>query len=420
MGVATTIKTVEDIYSEYEGRDEPEDIKLFIKDAIETWGIDYVLLIGGRKGQKRTWTLPDRETNNDDGWEGGYSSDLYYSDIYKNNGTEFEDWDPDGDGKFAEWSNMAGGREYLDYYPDVAVGRLDCRYDSQVDTIVDKIITYETTADDSWFKNAYVISGDTSPPARGDVKLGVYEGEWSTGITADLLEDEGFDVTKLWTSLGTFAGVKDVTDAINSGAGLIHFAGHANPAYWGNFLPDAETEDEMVDGLRLREMATKLKNKDKLPFVVVGGCHNNQFNVTMGNILHGIKTYGFLSYFGLGNDPSYRFFYMEWIPATWGSWLVLMKNGGSIGTIGNTGLGYGWINEYCIEGLGGWINARFFDAYTNQSKDIVGDAHCQAITDYINIIMAPGYQPQDPQIDRKTIEEWALLGDPSLLLGGYP
>jgi hypothetical protein len=34
--------------------------------------------------------------------------------------------------------------------------------------------------------------------------------------------------------------------------------------------------------------------------------------------------------------------------------------------------------------------------------------------------MAEGYQPQDPQIDRKTIEEWALLGDPSLLLGGYP
>ncbi len=419
MGVMTTIKTVEDIYSEFEGRDEPEDIKLFIKDAIENWGIDYVLLFGGRKAQKRAWDLPDRETNNDDGWEGGYSSDLYYSDIYKNNGTEFEDWDPDGDGKFAEWSNTAGGREYLDYYPDVSVGRIDCRYDSQVGNVIDKIITYETTADDSWFKKALVISGDTSPPARGQVKLGIYEGEWSTGITADLLENIGFDVTKLWTSTGTFTGVKDVTDAMNAGAGLIHFAGHANPAYWGNFLPDAETEAGMVDGLRLRDMATKLKNGEELPFVVVGGCHNNQFNTTMGNILHGIKKYGFLSYFGLGDKPSYRFFYMEWVPATWGSWLLLMKKGGSIGTIGNSGLGYGWINEYCIEGLGGWINSRFFDAYANQSKDISGEAHCQAITDYLNIIMRTGYQPQDPQIDRKTIEEWVLLGDPSLKLGGY-
>jgi len=51
MGVVTTVKTVEDIYAEFDGRDEPEDIKLFIKDAIENWGIDYVLLFGGRKGQ---------------------------------------------------------------------------------------------------------------------------------------------------------------------------------------------------------------------------------------------------------------------------------------------------------------------------------------------------------------------------------
>ncbi len=33
--------------------------------------------------------------------------------------------------------------------------------------------------------------------------------------------------------------------------------------------------------------------------------------------------------------------------------------------------------------------------------------------------MRTRYQPQDPQIDRKTIEEWVLLGDPSLKLGGY-
>ena len=46
MGVNTILKTTEEIYSEYSGRDNAEKIKYFIKDAIETWGIDYVLLVG--------------------------------------------------------------------------------------------------------------------------------------------------------------------------------------------------------------------------------------------------------------------------------------------------------------------------------------------------------------------------------------
>jgi hypothetical protein len=47
MGMNTTLKTTEAIYSEYNGFDNAEKIKYFIKDAIETWGIDYVLLVGG-------------------------------------------------------------------------------------------------------------------------------------------------------------------------------------------------------------------------------------------------------------------------------------------------------------------------------------------------------------------------------------
>ncbi|MCK5261340.1 MAG: peptidase C25, partial [Thermoplasmatales archaeon] len=303
-------------------------------------------------------------------------------------------------------------KDVMDFYPDVAVGRIPCRYSSQVDTVINKIITYETTADDSWFKKAFVISGDTTPPARSSsATLGIYEGELSTAVTVGLLEDIGFDVEKLWTSTGTFAGKPDVINAITAGSGFIHFAGHANPAYWGNFLPDAQTEDEMVDGLELKDMY-KLRNGEELPVIVVGGCHNSQFNTTMSNIITDILKYGINGYFF---GPPYRFFYKEWVPACWSSWLLLKKGGGSVGTIGNAGLGYGYINEYCTEGLGGWINPQFFDAYANQSIDILGEAHSQAITDYIDIIGRVNID----QIDRKTIEQWVLLGDPSLKLGGY-
>ena len=50
-GIKSIVKTVQEIYSTYNGRDKPEDIKLAIKDAVEQWGITNVILAGGRKGQ---------------------------------------------------------------------------------------------------------------------------------------------------------------------------------------------------------------------------------------------------------------------------------------------------------------------------------------------------------------------------------
>jgi len=74
---------------------------------------------------------------------------------------------------------------------------------------------------------------------------------------------------------------------------------------------------------------------------------------------------------------------------------------------------FSYTDEGATLGLGGWIEPRFFDAYVNQSIDVIGEMHSQAIIDYINII---GNIHKD-QIDRKTIEEWTLFGDPSIKLG---
>jgi hypothetical protein len=49
MGMNTFVKTTEDIYNEFTGVDKPEQIKYFIKQSIEDFGIKYVLLIGGMK-----------------------------------------------------------------------------------------------------------------------------------------------------------------------------------------------------------------------------------------------------------------------------------------------------------------------------------------------------------------------------------
>ena len=416
IGVRTILETTDQIYPYYDGRDEAEDIKLRIKDAIEEWGIKYVLLAGGRKGQTFDWYIPERRTNNDDGsgYETGYASDLYYADIYKyeNGQIVFEDWDSNGNGVFAEFSSFGWNVDEIDYYPDVYVGRIPLRYSWEPDVIVNKIITYENSADDSWFKHAYVIAGDTSPPARdthGMIKEGVYEGELSTNITANLLEDIGFTVERLWTSTGTFSNKDDVVNAVSAGSGFIHFAGHGNPAEWVNFLPDAQTEQDKAYGFNVLHMRL-YTNGFKLPVVIIGGCHNGQFNVTMQILLEGLLEQGAAFFY-------HDFWYMEWVPTDSCSWFVLEDGGGAIATIGNTGLGYGYINEFCTEGLGGWINPRFFQAYAVQHKEILGETHGQAIIDYLNMIFGV-LAPNNEDVDRKTIEEWVLIGDPSLHIGG--
>jgi hypothetical protein len=416
IGVRTNMETVQNIVSQYNGRDDAEDIKLFIKDSIETQGIKYVLLAGGRKGQTFDWYVPSRTTNNDDNWEAGYESDLYFSDIYKIVDEEivFEDWDPNGNDIFAEWSNFVGKKDIIDYYPDVSVGRLPIRYNFEVAPIVEKIIDYETNADPSWFNKGIVVAGDTFPPSRGG-QAGWSEGEMETGKTVGYLESIGFTVEKLWLSIpGAWTGPEDVINAISAGAGFVHFAGHSNPASWGNHPPD-DTEHVFIDGIRVWDMY-KLSNEGEYPIVMLGGCHSAQFNVTMSNLYRGILEYGINGYFF--SDP-YRFFYFEWVPHDLSSWIVMKQNGGAIACLGNTGLGYGYVNQNADAGLGGWFEPRFFENYINESLDdsvryYAGPLHDQTITDYINII---GYVNED-QIDRKTIEEQVLLGDPSLRIGG--
>lgn len=414
VGVKTIIETTQEIYPNYEGRDEAEDIKLRIKDAIEDWGIKYVLLAGGRKGQTYQWYIPDRIVSNDDYscYEVGYSSDLYYADIYEideQGRPQFSSWDPNGNDLFAEWNEEYGGPfEIIDYYPDVYVGRIPFRYTWEVDIVIDKIIGYEKFACDEWFKNVVVVAGDTYPPNRcpDSPPIGVYEGEICTNVTAKIFEKTGFNVTRLWTSTGTFSCAEDVQKAINNGCGWVHFSGHGNPALWGNFLPDAGCGSDFVYGVIFTDIAAgKYSNDFELPMMIVGGCHTAQFNVSMQQLL--VET------------SQAKFHRLEWIPSDLCSWFLLKKGGGSIACIGSTGITYGFIDKWVTEGLYGWLCPHFADVYVNQKKNTTGEIWGQGITDYLNKGGSLIDDVNEDGLDRKTVEETVLMGDPSLKLGGY-
>lgn len=420
-GMNTTFKSTEDIYSEYTtGRDDQENIKLFIKYAVEDMGVNYVLLVGGKKGQKTGWFVPVRNTRNHAGApnEYGVDSDLYYADLYKDNGTTFEDWDSNGNNIFAEFKNTLYMDE-IDGVPDVYVGRLACRSLKEVNTMVNKIIDYEEDkADESWFKDMLLIGGDTYPN-QGNPDA--YEAEIDTNLSSTYMT--GFRFQRLWASNGNLTGQKDVEQAINNGAGFIHMAGHANPHTLVTHMPkDASSRVEILTMYNIfypLNFNPRLRNKEKQPVIVIGGCHNSQYNVTLMNIVIGILQDGIGGYFR-ATDPYGRFWKYEWVPKCFSWWLTVKPNNGAIVTMGNTGLGMGLEGDLYTEGLDGWLFPRFFYNYGQLNAEHVGEAQGAAITDYVlefDINDGDGQYPGDS--DRQMISQWALLGDPSLLIGGY-
>lgn len=413
MGINTMLKTMQEILPQYNGVADWEDVKLCIKDHIEQYDIEFVMLAGGHVGNTAEWYVPDFRSNNYDnnGYEDGsgymditYSADLYFADVYRYDGSgtpQFEDWDTNNDGIYAEGPlSFLNGYDKPDFYPDVAVGRIPLRYDWQVPIIVDKIITYETTTyGQDWYHDAVFVAGDTSPYERyGEpVKHGIYEGEITCDNHANYLSQVGFEANKLYTSLGV-RGVDDVAPVISEGCGWVNMQMHANPATGGNHITDLEEFARFYSFMHMDQF----KNGYKLPFMINDGCHNAQFDVSIQKVLdHG----------GFGNI-NYNWY--EWIPTDASSWFLLMEGGGAIGVIGNTALGYGYLNEYCSQGLGGWIMPIFARAHAVLGKEYPGTIWTQGMTDYIS-----NFPVINDVVDRKTIEERGLLGDPSIKLGGY-
>jgi hypothetical protein len=426
-GVETTLKTVEDILSDpaYDaGRDAPEKIKLFIKDAKETWNMSYVLLVGGMKsllfGTPRDdrnqgtadWHLPVRYTNLYDSYpEPGFISDLYYADIYDSEGN-FSSWDSNGNDIFAEWKGI--NKDILDFYPDVYVGRLACRNKIEVMIMVNKIINYEKgTAGASWYDTMVVAGGDS----HDDVGTNYIEGELVCDKVLETYMTE-FDPVKLYasnkdTDPDYTPQLANIKREISAGSGHLYFDGHANPASWTtHWVGEFEGPESWCEGIDIGDFPT-LRNGGKLPVANVEGCHNSQFNVTLFSTL-------------MDTDNSKKTWcYGNPVPECWSWWLTRKIGGGSIATIGNTALGYGTVGEHgdldgdgvnepdCLEALGGYFFIQFYKTF-DEGVDTHGKVWGGTLEKYLDTF--PG---MDDQIDAKTVEQTALLGDPSLKMGGY-
>jgi hypothetical protein len=407
-GIKTKIVTVEDIYIQefWNGRDDAEKVKYFIKDAKEKGDIEYVLLVGGRKNQlkKETWWVPVRYTylirpygNRP---EEKFLTDLYFADIYDSQGN-FSSWDTDDDGIFGEWPFNSTAEDIPDLYPDVYVGRLPCRNVFEVKAIVKKIINYETQSfSDSWFKKMLVVAGDTYPK-----KTDYIDGEVYTQQAIELMSD--FEPVKLWASEGTLKKWFGIVRQINKGCGFVFFSGHGGPHMWGTH--PANDSKNWIGEFKLRHMPF-LFNKNKLPVVLSGsGCFSNMFNVSLGNTEW--------VYLSITKKLAVQYN----IPRCWGWSLTRKPNGGGIAVISSTGFSYESSDIDSKRGGCEWLDIHFFEQYGQENITILGKCWGNTITrclENFTINWNDTSKTGDALIV-KNVEQWLLIGDPSLKIGGY-
>ena len=369
-GIVTILQTTEEIIAGYQGRDPAEKIKYAIKDAVETKGVSSVLLVGGVD------KLPIRESAV--GFHGldNVITDLYYSDLYDAQGN-FSSWDTNHNNLFGEPSDR------VDLYPDVNLGRLACASVDEVNVVVDKIIHYETeTYGSDWYNTMIFIGGNTFPwPGN--------EGEDLNTLVMGIMSQ--FTPKIIWASKHNF-NRPTISNTITEGAGFLDYSSHGIEYGMMTYTPSY-----------LRKMfyftryIKDLKNGYKLPVMFFDACLTAKLDFVLQDFLNYRPYFMFdILAKALGVNTSKRLTCYAWA-------FLTHQGGGAIATIGATRTAFGGIDEGA-----GKISLEFFSAYN--TSQYLGQMITQMQTHYIN----------DVHEDAFTVEEFILLGDPTLRLGGYP
>ncbi|MGC9308697.1 MAG: C25 family cysteine peptidase [Thermoplasmatota archaeon] len=373
-GLSTKLVLLDEIYNgtyfPVHGRDNPERIKYFIKEAIEHFETRFVLLVGGAE------QLPGRYTHiyYDDFTlyhtpnEWVFLSDLYYADIYDAT-AHFSSWDTNQNDVFGEY-DWHGNTDDIDLYPDISLGRLACIDTTEVTTCVNKIIAYETgeSYTQNWFTNIVAIGGDSLP---GDA-AGIDEGEYVQRAVFEIMD--GFLPVKIWASTGGLNQAANINDAIDAGAGFVFFNGHGNLDVWGTH-PHENANEWLPPGFYRNTHIHMLTNRDRLPIVISDACYHCTYDV---------------------RDDCFGWTFMT------------HPQGGAIAFLGGTDidLSYGGtdiitkgVEKLCLELSMHYINGAA----------TFGELWSTSITTYLSTA-------DMDQIDRITVMESQPFGDPSLAI----
>jgi hypothetical protein len=383
-GFSVEIVNISGIKDNYNGKDLQEQIRNFLIDKYEEWGIGYVLLVGTQN------TIPMRRCDPIICDIGEYLySDFYYSDITGN-------WDLDKDSKYAEY-----GDDDVDFIPEISVGRIPSDNKVTVAQICENIMQYGSDTG-AWKKNVLLLGAISY--YQGLVSNGwVYDRSDLATIMEkckiDIFDPEDFTCVRMYEAEGLQPSTYDyeyplehsnvLTEWKNNYA-IVNMIGHSNENFAARWIWDHDDGDnipEVEEGeLFYKDIITKWDSKvlsmEKPPIVFSGGCSQ----------LFGPNNMG-------------RSF---------------IENNASVAFIGTTDLGfYNITRVWNDESDGGFGSIDYYFFYYLISQDqTCGDALSNSKLYFSNHFMFNEYNPEWIYRCYSTLLGYTLYGDPALSL--YP
>ncbi len=151
------------------------------------------------------------------------------------------------------YSKVAGG----DNYPDIFVGRFSAQSVADVETQVERTLTYEMNPPGTdWFHKGTGVASNQGPGHHGE-----YDYEHSNLMREDLL---AFTYTEVDQIYDPGASAATVANALNSGRSYLNYTGHGSTTSWSS----SNFSNSNVN---------QLTNDNMLPFVFSVACYNGNF-----------------------------------------------------------------------------------------------------------------------------------------------
>jgi len=156
QGLPTVVATTEFITANFRnGADIQETVRMFIRDAYEKWGLEYVMLGGDSD------ILPPRYVDNTFYPSGGYTSipaDLYFACLDGN-------WNADGDANFGEPQEFPNPGDMADFAEEVYIGRATVTTQAGAQTFVEKVMIYEGADANADYANRALFAAEVLFPS---------------------------------------------------------------------------------------------------------------------------------------------------------------------------------------------------------------------------------------------------------------
>lgn len=235
QGLEPFVMTTQTIESMYVGESLQTKTKEFLKDAFNTWHMEYTLIIGGASilppisYQVRATAMA---------WE-NRTTDYYYMTLEQSADTYSRDYS----------SNDA--RDPLDF-PDFVLGRLPSDNVTELENMIRKTMSYEQ--DDNpgkWVRANLLVAGENAPAAS----------------TWDWEAYTGNDRPRVSLAYPGNLTLQALVDAFNQGVGSVSMNAHGDPHGWvlgGSEWLDYGTVDRL--------------SNTRLPVIFSEGCHTGKWD----------------------------------------------------------------------------------------------------------------------------------------------